>query len=112
MGRFQAAGGRLPATFDSNWEPTARYECLTGTVQLGGVWLRLFQLTGEARYREAGLRRSSAPPDTSSAPAGRRSTARSGLIPGVRTLRAAASSPNWATKFLADSLRLREQLSA
>ena len=48
--------GRLPANWGSDWQPTVRYECLTGNAQLGGVWLRLFQITGDARYLNAGLK--------------------------------------------------------
>ena len=46
----------LPASFDANWGAAARYSCLPGTAQLGAVWLRLFQETGERRWLHAGLK--------------------------------------------------------
>ncbi len=110
--RRQALGGRLPATFDARWKPSARYECLTGIAQLGGVWLRLFELTGERRYRAAGLaavERAAAHQERSSwAPV-------DGALPGsfpVYGRYAPLQFPNWATKFLVDSLLLRERLAA
>ena len=35
--------GTLPATFTPSWTPAARYVCLTGLVQLGGVFLARFR---------------------------------------------------------------------
>ena len=110
IGRLETFGGRLPATFDSTWKPTSRYECLTGIAQLGGVWLRLYELTGDARYRDAGLR---------GGRAGRGRQARSswaaidGALPGSYPIYgryAPLQFPNWATKFLVDSLLLRERV--
>jgi hypothetical protein len=48
--------GTIPAAWDEGWRPRARYECLTGTVQLGGVWLRLWQIRQDARFLNAGLK--------------------------------------------------------
>jgi hypothetical protein len=107
---LDAHGGRLPATFDSNWKPSARYECLTGTAQLGGVWLRLYEITGETRYRDAGLRGVE-----HAAGHQRRSSweAIDGALPGSYPIYgryAPLQFPNWATKFLVDSLLLRERV--
>ena len=41
MRKLESHGGWLPATFDEGWNASSRYECLTGTVQWGGVFLRL-----------------------------------------------------------------------
>jgi uncharacterized protein YyaL (SSP411 family) len=111
IGRLQELRGRLPATFDSRWKPTARYDCLTGTAQLGGVWIRLYELTGETRFRDAGLRAVER-----AAAHQQRSTwsAIDGALPGsypVYGRYAPLQFPNWATKFLVDSLLLRERLS-
>ena len=108
--RFEASGRRLPATFDSAWRPTARYECLTGNAQLGGVWLRLFELTGERRFREAGL-------GAVERAAGRQVRSSWAAIDGalagsdpIYGRYAPLQFPNWATKFLVDSLVLRERV--
>jgi hypothetical protein len=102
----------VPATFDAGWTPTARYECLTGIAQLGGVWLRLHELTGEAGFRDAGLRaieRAAARQARSGRPA------IDGALPGsypVYGRYAPLQFPNWATKFLVDSLLLRERVDS
>ncbi len=100
--------GALPGTFDSSWTPRAGYVCLTGLVQLGGVWLRLYQITGDARFLNAGLKAvdlAAAHQDGSSWGPAR------GALPGSFPIfgrYAPLQFPNWATKFLADSLMLRE----
>jgi uncharacterized protein YyaL (SSP411 family) len=110
--RIDELGGRVPATFDAGWTPTARYECLTGIAQLGGVWLRLHELTGEAGFRDAGLRaieRAAARQARSGRPA------IDGALPGsypVYGRYAPLQFPNWATKFLVDSLLLRERVDS
>jgi uncharacterized protein YyaL (SSP411 family) len=102
--------GRLPATYDSNWRPQAWYACLTGTAQLGGVWLRLHQATEQVRLLHAGLRAiemaaahqvRSGPPAVCGALAGSFP-----IFGGYAPLQ----YPNWATKFLVDSLMLREHV--
>jgi hypothetical protein len=112
MGRLQALGGRLPATFDASWKPTAHYECLTGTVQLGGVWLRLHEITGEGCFRDAGLKAV----EHAAAHQSRSSwEAIDGALPGcfpVYGRYAPLQFPNWATKFLVDSLLLRERATS
>ena len=99
--------GTLPGTFDSSWTPRVSYVCLTGLVQLGGVWLRVYQITGDARYLNAGLKAV----DLAAAHqhGGSWAPAR-GALPGSFPIfgrYAPLQFPNWATKFLADSLMLR-----
>lgn len=96
----------LVANYEREWRPAARHACLTGTVQLGGVWLRLHALTGEGRFREAGLRaiEQGASYQQRSGPEAVR-----GALPGSFPIwgrYAPLQYPNWATKFLADSLML------
>lgn len=43
--------GFLPGRFDSHWQGTVRWACLTGTAQIAWCWLYLFQVTGDDRYR-------------------------------------------------------------
>lgn len=111
MDRMRSAG-RLMARWDAGWQPQARSECLTGTVQLGGVWLRLYELTGEEGYREAGLH--AVEQAAAHQHRGRWPDAR-GALPGsfpVYGRYAPLAFPNWATKFLADSLLVRERVTA
>jgi len=103
---------RLLADHGSGWRTASRHACLTGTVQLGGVWLRLHELTGEERFLDAGL---------AAIEQGARYQHRSGSA-DVRGALAGSfpfwgryaplQHPNWATKFLADSLMLYEDATA
>lgn len=100
--------GTLPATFDSSWTSRASYVCVTGLAQLGGVWLRLYQLTGDARLLNAGLK---AVDQAAALQQRRRWKPLDGPLPGSFPIwgrYAPLQYPNWATKFLADSLMLRD----
>jgi hypothetical protein len=98
----------LFAAYEPDWAPAARYGCLTGTAQLGGVWLRLYQVTGDPRWLNAGLKaveQAAAHQERGGWAAIR------GALPGSFPLvgrYAPLQYPNWATKFLADSLMLYE----
>jgi hypothetical protein len=99
--------GRLPATFDRDWTPRARHVCVTGLAQNGGVWLRLYQETGDAALLQAGLR---AVEQAAGLQSRGRWRATDGAVPGSFPLYgryAPLQYPNWAAKFLADSLALR-----
>ena len=99
---------RLFAAYDEKWHPAAQHACLTGTVQLGGVWLRLSQLTGDPRWLNAGLK---AVEQAAERQERSRWAPINGALAGsfpVWGRYAPLQYPNWATKFLADSLMLRE----
>jgi uncharacterized protein YyaL (SSP411 family) len=102
--------GQLPATWDEGWRPGSRYECLTGIAQLGAAWLRLYELTGDERWLNAGIKATEL--------AAARQTridwppvrgALAGSMP-IYDRYAPLQYPNWATKFLVDALLLRERL--
>jgi hypothetical protein len=108
LARKLASHPCLPANYDEDWRAGARHSCLTGTVQLGGVWLRLYQITGDARWLHAGLRaveQAAARQETVRWPPVRGALAGSFPVWGRY---APLQYPNWATKFLADSLLLYE----
>ena len=48
--------GRLAGHLDHLWRPASDYVCLTGSAQIGHCLLLLYGITGNARYRDAGLR--------------------------------------------------------
>jgi len=100
---LQERTGPLTGTYDDDLDGTW-YHCLTGNAQMGLMWLRLYELTGEAEYARAArtaaefLKRHQSldGPDPVR-----------GAIPGSYPhvgdylyLR----YPNWATKFFADLL--------
>jgi uncharacterized protein YyaL (SSP411 family) len=110
--RRLAVFGWLPGSFARSWEPAARYECLTGNAQLGAVWLRLFGVTGDARFLNAGLK-------AVELAAGRQVRLPCGVVHGalpgsypIYGRYAPLQFPNWATKFLVDALMLREDVIA
>jgi hypothetical protein len=45
--------GFLPGRFDQNWRPTVNWSCLTGDAQIAINWSRLYQITGNEKYRQA-----------------------------------------------------------
>jgi uncharacterized protein YyaL (SSP411 family) len=100
--------GRLSGTFDRDWNPGVHWVCVTGLAQTGGVWLRLYQQTGDVGLRQAGLdavEQAAALQSRSTWPA------IDGAVPGsfpIYGRYAPLQYPNWAAKFLADSLALRE----
>jgi hypothetical protein len=98
----------LPGHYETTWEVADRSSCLTGTVQLGGVWLRLETLTGDPRWLNAGLKaveQAAAFQETARFPPIRGALAGSFPLWGRY---APLQYPNWATRFLAESLMLYE----
>jgi len=104
--------GFLPGQLTADWSAAARWVCLTGTAQVAHCWLALYQESGESRYREAGflanayVRRTvslGGPPDIRGAVRG------SFPIDGSYCQYA---YPNWAAKFLIDSLLLEMDVRA
>lgn len=45
--------GSLAGRFDEFWEPTVEWSCLTGDAQMGIIWGRLYQTTGDKKYLDA-----------------------------------------------------------
>ena len=101
------ADGRLPGRFDANWQPTVKWSCLTGDCQLGINWGRLFQITGDARYRDATTRILGFVKKTQLLAA--KEEAVIGGIKGSHPINGGYHPwqyPNWATKFYADALMM------
>ena len=46
----------MAGEFDEKWKSNAKYSCLTGNAQIAGVWLKLFQECGDARFLNAALK--------------------------------------------------------
>lgn len=102
--------GFLPGKLRSNWKPASNWACLTGTVQTATCWLLLYKATGRASYLTAAHRandyvrrtiRFVGDPNIDGAVKG------SFPIDGDY-LR--FQYPNWAAKFLIDSLHLESQI--
>lgn len=50
------SNGFLAGRFNKHWNPTVSWSCLTGSVQMALCWFRLFTLTEDLRYLEAGIK--------------------------------------------------------
>ena len=46
----------MKARFDKDWKKRASYACLTGDAQLGIIFIRLYEMTGDNRYLNAALK--------------------------------------------------------
>jgi glycosyltransferase involved in cell wall biosynthesis len=103
--------GFIPATFDPEWRPTARYSCLTGNAQMAVQWYRLFKLTGDEMWRAAARRTvnflKTLHDCSGSKPAIRGAVKGSHPIWGRYLF---GTYPNWAVKFFMDALLVEEAL--
>lgn len=102
--------GDLPGRLDENWKGTVDWTCLTGNVQIAACWFILFKHTGDVRYLEAAV-------------AANRFVRRTINLDGPPEVRGAVKGsfpisggyctyeyPNWAAKFLIDSLLLEQSV--
>jgi hypothetical protein len=99
----------MPGEFDSSWNG-ASYSCLTGSSQIAGVWLQLFRKTGERRFLKAAVELNNHVKATQNL-----DSFHSAIRGGVKGSHPISGNymtyayPNWAAKFLADSLILEER---
>ncbi|MDQ3003546.1 MAG: hypothetical protein M3Y08_20095, partial [Fibrobacterota bacterium] len=103
--------GFLPGRFFPDWSGAAKWACLTGSSQIAICWLMLFQYTGDKRYLNAAVSANSfvrrtvsfdVPPEMA------------GGVKGSFPLDGGYSEyeyPNWAAKFLIDSLMLESDIA-
>ncbi|MBS1157314.1 MAG: hypothetical protein H6R07_3238 [Proteobacteria bacterium] len=101
------ADGQLPGRFNDQWQPTVKWSCLTGDCQLGINWGRLYQLTGEQKYREATSRILDFVKRTQQIVGKDKNTL--GGIKGSYPINGGYHPwqyPNWAGKFYADALMI------
>ena len=102
---------RMAGQFDRNWKSPVQYGCLTGNAQMAYNWLRLYKLTGDARFLSGALKLNDylkSTQDIRSASPGIR-----GGIKGSHPVWGAYirySFPNWAAKFFIDAHLMEERL--
>lgn len=101
--------GFIAGEFDADWNPVGNYSCLTGDAQTASVWLQLFRKTGDEDFLYGAIELNNYVKATQ-----RLRSLHPGVRGGVRgslPLHARYQPycyPNWAAKFLADSLMLEE----
>jgi hypothetical protein len=107
VARAQREDGWIAGTFGRDWQPTARYCCLTGVAQMALNWMRLgnergaHQLEEHARRGLAYLKREQTM--DAADPVVRGAIAGSAPIWGAYSR---FEFPNWAAKFFADALMM------
>jgi hypothetical protein len=101
----------LAGEFDNLWKSDVNYSCLTGDAQIAGVWLRLFEAEGDVRFLNAALKLNDYVKATQ-----RPFSLHPGIRGGIKGSHpiyghyTRFAFPNWAAKFLADSLMLEQQV--
>jgi hypothetical protein len=105
--------GLLAARFYADWQPGALSSCLTGNAQIAIVCYRLYELTGEIKYKHAAdaLTNSLKALQALDMP----NAALNGAIAGSFPLFGGymrAGYPNWATKYFLDALLLQHRLAS
>lgn len=107
MAQVQRADGWLAGTYDNQWQPRARYACLTGVAQMSLNWTRLAQEGLEPAFRENARRaieyvkRTHRLNDSNDAVRG----GIAGSLP-IWGDYSRFEYPNWAAKFFADALMM------
>lgn len=100
------ANGSLPGRFDANWRPTVKWSCLTGDAQMAINWSRLYQITGQDKYRDAASQILLFLKSTQKLSGDENEV---GGIKGAHPINGGYHPwqlPNWAAKFYADALML------
>ncbi|WP_143071222.1 hypothetical protein [Nitrosomonas cryotolerans] len=104
--------GLLAGRFYADWEPAAFSSCLTGNAQIAIVCYRLFELTGEIKYKQAANRLVDALKVLQVVDS--TNLALNGAIAGSFPIFGGymrAGYPNWATKYFVDALLLQHQIN-
>jgi len=107
----QKRDGYLKGRYGPGWRSNVKWSCLTGNAQMAIIWFRLYQMTGDKSYMEAGLAANHFVKRTQP-----RQSKQPGIAGGIT-----GSFPiygdyepyrnlNWAVKFFADSLLLEKQV--
>ncbi len=101
----------LPARYNSNWESSNSYSCLTGDAQLSIIWLKLYEIFKEEKFLINAIKlnnylKSKQIIDNSCKEI-------NGAIKGSDPIWGdymRFSFPNWATKFFCDALILEDKI--
>ncbi len=101
----QRPDGSLSSTFGAAWRETSRSTCLTGDCQMGCLWLRLYDVTGNRAYYDAAEQAIRFVASTQLLESSNAEIA--GAVAGSWPVYGSYERlkyPNWAAKFLVDAL--------
>lgn len=103
----QRPDGALPGRYDADWQPAARWTCVTGNAQLAIDWWRLGRITGDSRFARQAIAASRF--NMRAQGLELRDPRRRGGLKGSHPIDGGYMTwryPNWAAKFFADALML------
>ncbi len=109
--RYYEKNGFLPARFDSNWQSTDYYSCLTGDAQLSIIWLKLYEIYKNEKLIKYANKLNNYLKSTQMVDFRFKDV--DGAIKGsdpIWGMYNAFGFPNWATKFFCDALILEEKI--
>ena len=101
----------MAGQFARDWKGAASYRCLTGNAQTAFIWLRLYELTQDARFLNGALKLNDEVKSTQDLKS--RNPGIRGGIKGSHPIWGRYihySYPNWAAKFFADALMREDQI--
>ena len=100
----------LPGQLNRNWKSWSRYSCMTGNAQFAILFLKLYDIFKDEKYRMSALNLIDSVGDTQNLVS--EEDGIRGAIPGSHPLGGKYQSntyPNWAAKFFADALMLKNE---
>ena len=110
--RLQEKDGRLGNRYDDEWKSIDKSSCLVGYAQTAIIWFKLYRLTKDKSYFEAGKKANSFLKSTQNL-----TSTNPGIRGGLKGsqpvygLYQPYRYPNWAAKFFADALLIEEQIT-
>lgn len=109
--KVQREDGSLFGRYNSRWENTVKWSCLTGNAQISVIWLKLFEVTGNSKYMDGAMKINRLIKSQQ-----RLESNNEGIRGGIKGSHPIYGGygpffyPNWAAKFFMDALMLEEQL--
>ena len=110
---FRRSSRPFAAALDKSWNPALSSSCVTGDAQFAHIWLMLYAETQDTTYLESATRLLEFVKTTQSLAS--RNPGIRGAIPGSYPCWGpyfTVAFPNWAAKFFADALMLRQDIRA
>jgi rhamnogalacturonyl hydrolase YesR len=105
--KLQLPNGMLYGEYNRAWKPVVDSSCLTGNLQTAIIWMRLYAITGDEKYRAAATKAIKYVLDTQDIAS--QNPGINGSIAGSQPL-SGSYCPNmylsWATKFFIDAVNL------
>jgi len=107
----QRPDGRLASTYGSGWRETSRSSCLTGNCQMGCLWMRFYEASGNRAYYVAAKKAITFVARTQDLKTADPNVR--GAIAGSYPIYGRYERfkyPNWATKFFIDALLVLDRV--